>query len=341
MTSDSLDRRTEGRAASIMTPRVMAAAVAFVLMAVLPSAGTLLKVPSVAGLATQVLIYAIAAMSLNLILGYGGMVTFGHAAFFGLGGYTVAILYQHAGNSSAFLGIVPGSDALLAAIPAAMLVGAIAAAMIGGLSLRTSGVPFIMITLAFAQMVFFLFVSLKAYGGDDGLMMRRRDVLPFVNIRDDATFYYVCLVAAAAWLLLMACIVRSRFGFVLSALRQNERRVIAMGIAPYRYRLVAFVIAGAGAGLAGALMANHLRFVSPDMMHWTKSGELMMMVILGGTGTLVGPLLGAAAMVLLETLLAAQTENWQLYLGFILLAVVMLARGGLVALFERRSGARP
>jgi len=204
----------------------------------------------------------------------------------------------------------------------------------------TSGVPFIMITLAFAQMVFFLFISLKAYGGDDGLMMRRRDVLPFFNARDDINYYYFCLGAATCWFVLTACIVRSRFGFVLSGLRQNERRMAAIGIAPYRYRLTAFIIAGAGAGLAGALMANYLRFVSPDMMHWTKSGELMMMVILGGAGTLTGPLLGAAVMVLLETVLAAQTENWQLYLGCILLAIVMLTRGGLAALFNHLPWAR-
>jgi branched-chain amino acid transport system permease protein len=215
------------------------------------------------------------------------------------------------------------------------------AAIIGSLSLRTSGVPFIMITLAFAQMLFFLFVSLKAYGGDDGLMMRRRDVAPFFNARDDTNYYYICLGLAAIWFALTACIVRSRFGFVLSGLRQNERRLVAVGIAPNRYRLVAFVIAGMGAGLAGALMANYLRFVSPDMMHWTKSGELMMMVILGGASTLTGPLLGAAAMVLLETFLAAQTENWQLYLGFILLAIVMLKRGGLAAIFDHLPGAKP
>jgi branched-chain amino acid transport system permease protein len=284
----------------------------------------------------QVLVYAIAAMSLNLVLGYGGMVTFGHAAFFGIGGYAVGILYQNFAERSDFLALVPGTDNLLIALPAALLVGAAAAAVIGSLSLRTSGVPFIMITLAFAQMLFFLFVSLKAYGGDDGLMMRRRDVLPFIDARDDVIYYYICLALAAGWLVLTRCLVRSRFGVVLSGLRQSERRMIAIGIAPYRYRLVAFIIAGAGAALAGALMANYLRFVSPDMMHWTKSGELMMMVILGGAGTFSGPILGAAVMVVLETMLAAQTENWQFYLGIILLAVVMLTRGGLAALLYRR-----
>jgi branched-chain amino acid transport system permease protein len=337
MTSDSLETPVTERMSSILTPRSGAILVGIATLAALPSLVAAFNVPSVVGLATQILIYAIAAMSLNLVLGYGGMVTFGHAAFFGLGGYTVGILYQHFADNSAFLGLVPGSDSLLIAIAAAMLVGAIGAAAIGSLSLRTSGVPFIMITLAFAQMVFFLFVSLRAYGGDDGLMMRRRDVLSFFNARDDTNYYYFCLGAAACWLVLTACIVRSRFGFVLSGLRQNERRMAAVGVAPYRYRLAALTIGGAGAGLAGTLMANYLRFVSPDMMHWTKSGELMMMVILGGAGTLIGPLLGAAVMVLLETLLAAQTENWQLYLGCILLAIVMLTRGGLAALFSRSS----
>jgi len=340
MTSDSLETRAVERMSVIPASRTGLMLVAIAALVALPALVAAFNVPSVVGLATQILIYAIAAMSLNLVLGYGGMVTFGHAAFFGLGGYTVGILYQHFADNSAFLGLVPGSDSLLIAIAAAMLASAIGAAVIGGLSLRTIGVPFIMITLAFAQMMFFLFVSLKAYGGDDGLMMRRRDVLPFFNARDDTNYYYLCLGAAACWFVVTACIVRSRFGFVLSGLRQNERRMVAIGVAPYRYRLAAFIIAGAGAGLAGALMANYLRFVSPDMMHWTKSGELMMMVILGGAGTLIGPLLGAAALVLLETLLAAQTENWQLYLGFILLGIVMLTRGGLSALFSRLPGIR-
>jgi branched-chain amino acid transport system permease protein len=348
MTSDSLElklRQATGRAAgqtpSILTLRGVAAAMMVALLLVLPALVTTFNVPSVVGLGTQVLIYAIAAMSLNLVLGYGGMVTFGHAAFFGLGGYAVGILYQHFSEQSAFLGLASGSDSLAVALAVAMLVSGCVAAIIGSLSLRTSGVPFIMITLAFAQMLFFLFVSLKAYGGDDGLMMRRRDVVTFFNARDDINYYYICLGLAGCWFMLTACIVRSRFGFVLSGLRQNERRMAAIGIAPYRYRLVAFAIAGMGAGLAGALMANYLRFISPDMMHWTKSGELMMMVILGGAGTLTGPLLGAAAMVCLETFLAAQTENWQLYLGFILLAIVMMKRGGLAAIFDRLPGAQP
>jgi branched-chain amino acid transport system permease protein len=338
VTSDSIETRGTGLVSSVLTSRNAAVVLTIVALVLLPTGARVLQMPSVTGLVSQVLIYAIAAVSLNLILGYGGMVTFGHAAFFGIGGYVVGILYQHFAERSDFLGLVPGTDNLLVALPAALLVGAAAAAVIGSLSLRTSGVPFIMITLAFAQMLFFLFVSLKAYGGDDGLMMRRRDVLPFVDARDDIVYYYVCLMLAAGWFVLTMYLVRSRFGAVLSGLRQNERRMVAIGIAPYRYRLVAFIIAGAGAALAGALMANYLRFVSPDMMHWTKSGELMMMVILGGVGSRVGPILGAAALVVLETMLAAQTENWQLYLGIILLAIVMLTQGGLAALLRWENG---
>ncbi|MBR1220413.1 branched-chain amino acid ABC transporter permease [Bradyrhizobium sp. U87765 SZCCT0131] len=338
MTSDSLDNGSARAVPSFVTLRSAVVVVAIAALLALPMAANALNVPSATGLMTQVAIYAIAAMSLNLVLGYGGLVTFGHAAFFGVGGYVVGILYQHFAERSAFLDLVPGTDSLPLALLAAVVVGAAVAALIGSLSLRTSGVPFIMITLAFAQMLFFLFVSLKTYGGDDGLMMRRRDVLPLVDARDDVVYYYICLVLAAAWFVLTACLVRSRFGVVLSGLRQNERRMIAIGVAPYRYRLVAFIIAGGGAALAGALMTNYLRFASPDMMHWTKSGELMMMVILGGAGTLVGPILGAAAMVVLETMLAAQTENWQLYLGIILLAIVMLTRGGLAALVRRIAG---
>ena len=326
--------------AEMLTPRLVLTAVLTIGLLALPFLGATLNASAIVGLGTQILIYAIAAMSLNLILGYGGMVSFGHAAFFGIGGYVVGILYQHFAEGSSFLGLLPGSSAFLVVVPLAMLVSGAAAAIIGAFSLRTGGVQFIMITLAFAQMLFYVFVSLKTYGGDDGLMMRRRDALPFVDTRDDTTFYFLCLVLAALWFALTAVLVRSPFGFVLAGLRQNERRMAAMGVAPYPYKLAAFVIAGMGAGLAGALMANYLRFASPDMMHWAKSGELMMIVILGGVGTLTGPLLGAAALVLLETSLTAATENWQLPLGVTLLAVVLFTQGGLSAILRRVLGER-
>ena len=315
--------------------RVLASLALVAVLTALPFAFKAIGEPALVPLATRVLIYAIAAASLNLALGFGGMVSFGHAAFFGIGGYVVAILYRTAMDDALFLGLVPGTDQLLVTLPAAMLVAGLFALVIGALSLRTSGVQFIMITLAFAQMLFFLFVSLKAYGGDDGMTIRRRNALFSLNTRDDVTFYFICLAVAAAVFLVLWRIAGSRFGMVLAGIRQSERRIAAIGIAPYRYKLAAFVISGMGAGLAGALLANDLRFVSPDMLHWTKSGELMIMVILGGVGTLVGPLIGAAALVVLETVLTGWTEHWQLVLGPVLLVVVLFTRGGLAGLAGR------
>ena len=291
--------------------------------------------PALTGMMTRALIYGIAAASLNLALGYGGMVSFGHAAFFGVGAYSVGILYAHHSSGEPFLGLIPGTDRLILTIPAAMLVSGAMAALIGALSLRTAGVQFIMITLAFAQMLFFLFVSLEAYGGDDGLIIRRANEFMGLNLRDKATMYWLCLAFAAATLFLLHRIVNSRFGLAIAGLRQSERRMQAIGLHPWRYRLAAFTLSGMGAGLAGALMANYLRFASPDMLHWTKSGELMIMVILGGVGTLIGPFLGAFAFIALESSLAARTEHWPLALGLILLLVVLWTRGGLRALLLR------
>jgi branched-chain amino acid transport system permease protein len=290
--------------------------------------------PSLIGLATRIAIYAIAAASLNLILGYGGMVSFGHAAYFGIGGYVVGILYQHFVDGDPFLGFIPGTNQLLITIPAAIVISGLFALVLGALSLRTSGVPFIMITLAFAQMLFFLFVSLKAYGGDDGLIVRRRNVLFDLNMADDTTFYYLTIALAVIYFIGFARLVRSPFGMLLGGIRQNERRMAAIGVSTYRYKLTAFVIAGMGAGLAGALMANYSKFVSPDMLHWTKSGDLMIMIILGGTGTLLGPALGAVALIGLETFLTSWTEHWKFILGPILIVIVLFSSGGLMSLFS-------
>jgi len=304
----------------------------------LPFVAEALGTPAATTLVTSMLIYGIAAASLNLALGYGGLVSFGHAAFLGLGGYVVGILYQHFVSEAPVFGWFAGTNRLVITVPAAMLVCGLVAACIGALSLRTSGVQFIMITLAFAQMLFFLFVSLKAYGGDDGLIVRRRNVLPGIDTRDDTTFYFVCLAIAAGCWWLMQRFARSRFGLVLAGVRQSERRMAALGFTPYAYKLVGFIVSGMGTGLAGALLANHLRFVSPDMLHWTKSGELMVMVVLGGVGTLSGPWLGAAALVALETTFAAWSENWQIFLGLVLLVVVLLTRGGLDRLLRLMRG---
>ncbi|WP_425286813.1 branched-chain amino acid ABC transporter permease [Nitratireductor soli] len=297
--------------------------------------------PALTSMAARILIYGIAAASLNIVLGYGGMVSFGHAAFFGVGGYVVGILYAHHASGDPLFGFIPGSNQLLVTLPAAILVSGLAALVIGALSLRTSGVQFIMITLAFAQMLFFLFVSLKTYGGDDGLIIRRANEAPWLNMRDKQTVYYVCLAIAVAFFALLWRFVNSRFANVLMGLRQSERRMAAIGLPAYRYKLAAFVISGMGAGLAGALMANFLRFASPDMLHWTKSGELMVMVILGGVGTLFGPLAGAAVYIILESVLASWTEYWQLGVGIILLFVVLYTHGGVQALALRLAGRRP
>jgi branched-chain amino acid transport system permease protein len=306
-----------------------------ILAAAIPFIAPLLGSPATISLATRIAIYAIAASSLNLILGHGGLVSFGHAAYYGLGAYAVGILYAHWSLDEPFLGVIPGSNQLIVTLPAAILVGGIGAAIIGALSLRTAGVQFIMITLAFAQMLFFLFVSLKTYGGDDGLSIRRANEFPGLNLRDPATLYWLCLGFLAAWLFILDRITRSRFGRILAGVRQGERRMAAIGVNTYPYKLAAFTIAGMGAALAGALMANYARFVSPDMMHWTKSGELMVMVILGGLGTLAGPVLGAAALVGLEYTLSGITEHWQFILGPILVVIVLFARGGLMGALGR------
>lgn len=321
------------------SPRLWATlAVVLGLLCALPLIANAVGNPALVTLATRILIYSIAAASLNLVLGYGGLVSFGHAAFFGIGGYVVAILFHHQRFNEPLFGMMLGTDQFLVTAVAAILISGLAALVIGALALRTSGVQFIMITLAFAQMLFFFFVALKKYGGDDGLTMRRRNALFDLNMRDDATFYAITLTFAVLFLILIWRIAGSRFGMVLGGIRQNERRMMAIGIAPYRYKLAAFVISGMGAGLAGALQANYARFVSPDMLHWTKSGELMMMVILGGAGTLFGPFYGAAALILLETVLAAWTERWMVILGPILILIILFFRGGIAGLVAKLSG---
>jgi branched-chain amino acid transport system permease protein len=299
------------------------------LLLALPAIAQTFGQPVWISLGTRVVIYALAAVSLDLILGFGGMASFGHAAYFGLGGYTVGILYAHGVSGEPFLGFIPGTELAAIAWPVAILVAGVAALLLGALSLRTSGVHFIMITLAFAQMLYFFFVSLKTYGGDDGIIMRRRNAIAGLNTRDQMTFYYVCLACLAVFLLLGWRLINSRFGRVIEGIRQNERRMAALGANCYRYKLVAFVIAGAAAGLAGALLANQTRFINPDAMHWTKSGELMIMVILGGGGTLFGPVLGAALLLGLETVLLTMTEHWMFVLGPILVLIVLFARRGL------------
>ena len=270
-------------------------------------------------LATRILIFALAATSLNLILGFGGMVSFGHAAFLGVGAYTVVILSQ--------MGLV---DAWVV-WPTAMGVAGLFAFLIGAVSLRTQGVYFIMITLAFAQMMYYLVVSFKAYGGDDGMSLPARSRIGFLDLSNDTHFYYATLLACVAVLVLIARVLNARFGHVLQAIRENEVRMQSLGYAVFRYKLCAFVMSGALAGLAGALLANQSGFVSPAMMQWSQSGMLMMMVILGGVGHLYGGVWGAIVFLLLEETLSHFTIHWQLGLGALLLMVVLLLPNGLTS----------
>jgi branched-chain amino acid transport system permease protein len=299
-----------------------------VLLALLPTLFNALDEGFYVSVASRILIFALAATSLNLILGFGGMVSFGHAAFVGMGAYTVGILMQ-GGVASAWI-----------AWPAAFVVGGLFAFVIGLVSLRTQGVYFIMITLAFAQMLFYLMVSLKTYGGEDGLSLASRSRLGLgLDLSSDAQFYYVVLALVALAFVGVARLLNARFGHVLQGIRENETRMAALGFAVFRYKLVAFTLAGAIGGLAGALLANQASFVSPALLQWSQSGMLMVMVILGGVGYLYGGLVGAAVFLLLEEVLVAYTIHWQFGLGAVLLAVVLLAPNGLMSLLRRRAAA--
>ncbi|HEU5273673.1 MAG TPA: branched-chain amino acid ABC transporter permease [Xanthobacteraceae bacterium] len=268
-------------------------------------------------ISTRIVIMAIAAVSLNLILGYGGMVSFGHAAYLGIGGYAVGILAQ----SGIYSGFVQW--------PVAILASAAFALVIGILSLRTRGVYFIMITLAFAQMIYYVATGLDDYGGDDGLTIYRRSQFGLLDLSNKVVFYYLCLALLAATVFVIWRLVNSRFGLVIQGARSNDRRMQALGFPTYRYRVVAFVIAGTICGLAGALLANHTDFISPAAMHWTQSGDLIVMVILGGIRSLFGPVFGAIALLVLEEVLSEITEYWQIILGPLFLLVVLYARRGI------------
>ena len=273
---------------------------------------------------TRIVIYALAATSLNLIMGYGGMMSFGHAAYLGIGGYAVGIL-AHEGIGSGFI-----------QWPVALLASALFALVIGALSLRTRGVYFIMITLAFAQMAYYIASGLDRYGGDDGLTIyRRSDFGGLIDLSSRVQFYYLCVGCLFGGIYLIWRIVNSRFGLVVQGLRSNERRMQAIGFPVNRYRLVCFVISGTICGLAGALLANNTDFVSPASMYWTRSGDLMVMVVLGGMGSLFGPMIGAIVFLVLEEFLSQVTEYWAMIMGPLLLLVVLFGRGGIDGLLGR------
>ncbi len=267
---------------------------------------------------TRIVILALAAVSLNLILGYGGMMSFGHAAYLGIGGYAVGML-AHEGIYNGFI-----------QWPVALGASALFALVIGALSLRTRGVYFIMITLAFAQMAYYVISGIARYGGDDGLTIYKDSQFGgIINLGDHVTFYYVCLALLFAAIFIIWRLVNSRFGLVIQGARSNEARMRAIGFPPYRYKLTCFVIAGTLCGLSGALLANNSDFVSPSMMYWTRSGDLIIMVVLGGMASPFGAVFGAVALLVLEEALSGITEYWQIILGPLLLLVVLFARGGI------------
>lgn len=307
-----------------MRPTLLLTLFALALLIAVPWIAPIFDLDFYVSLVRRILIYALAATSLNLILGYGGMVALGHAAFFGAGAYAVAIL---------------GASGITAAVivwPAAMALAGVLALIVGAISLRTRGVYFIMITLAFAQMVYYVFISLRQYGGEDGLNLTGYSTLPGLDLANDTTFYYVTLAIFVIVMALFNRTVDARFGTALQGIRENESRMESMGYPVYRLKLVAFALSGAVAGLAGALLANHNLFVSPTLMHWTQSANLLIMVLVGGIGLRYGGVAGAVVMLLLEEFLRQWTEYWHMPLGVLLLLVVLFAPRGLVGLLSKR-----
>jgi branched-chain amino acid transport system permease protein len=304
-----------------MRARTLVLAGCVLLLLAVPLLATLAGQTYYIDLARRVMIFAIAAVSLNLILGYGGLVSFGHAAYLGVGGYSVGIL--------AFYGVHNGWLQWALAILASALV----ALVIGAISVRTRGIYFIMITLAFTQMLYYLGISVEEYGGDDGMRLKVKSQFSgLVDLADPVAFYYLTLALLLACMYCVHRLVNSRFGLALRAAKSNEARSRAIGFSPYPYQLAAFVIAGAMCGLAGALLANHTAYIAPAFMDWTRSGEIMFMVILGGMATAPGPALGAFALLVVEDLLAGWTQHWQVILGPLLVLSVLFFKRGLAGL---------
>lgn len=294
-------------------------------------------------LLSRAIIYSLAGVGLNLALGAGGMVSLGHAAFFGIGAYVAGIAAHHAFDESVFSSwpvALGGSDQMLLIWLVAMAISALIALLIGAISLRTSGVYFIMITLAFAQMIYYFSVSWPAYGGEDGLSIYTRNQLPLVDTGNTVVFFITCLFVLVVVLLISAKITSSKFGTALEVARMNETRLATAGIHPYPIKLSAFVISAMITALAGALFADLNRFVSPSMLSWHTSGEMIVFVLLGGVGRLYGPVIGAFIFVLLEAWLGGITQHWQLFLGLVLLIVVLFANGGVMGLLcgEKKHG---
>ncbi len=295
----------------------------FLVLALAPLAASFGAETYLLGLFTRVMIYGIAALALDFICGYGGLVSFGHAAFVGIGAYTAGIFGAH------------GITDMAITLPVALLVSALFAWLTGTVCLRTKSVYFIMITLAFGQMIYFVAGSLSPYGGDDGLTLKLRSTLfGFPILQYDRALYYAVLAFLLVSYLLLRGIVASRFGRVFRGARDNPTRMATIGYDVFRYQRIAYVIAGSLGGLSGFLLANATEFVSPSFMSWQRSGELIIMVLFGGIGTLHGAIVGAAAFLLLEDMLGGITENWKLIFGPMLVLIVLFARGGLLGLAQ-------
>jgi branched-chain amino acid transport system permease protein len=333
---------------NLLRPRALLAVGLVVGLAFLPLIANLVDNPFLIRVGMRIMILAIAALSLNIILGYGGMVSLGHAAFIGIGAYVVAILNWHASNDEPLLSlsllswpiVIDGSANAAVVAPIAIAVSAAGALVIGLISLRTSGLYFIMITLAFAQMLYYLAIAFQKYGGEDGTQLLEPIRLGAVGLNNRLLLYYIVFTALLIVLLLVDRLVASRFGRVLQGCRQNERRLEAIGYRTFHYKLVAFVFAGAIAGAAGVLLAASQQFVSPADLTWSRSGELVIMLVLGGVGTLFGPVFGAALYVVLELVLGSWTTHWQIIFGPVFIFFVLFVRGGIARLIDLPFGWR-
>ena len=318
--------------------RVLVAGAVIAFFALVPVVAAIFSQPFYVTLVSRIMIFALAATGLNLALGYGGMVSFGHALYIGVGAYAVGILSFHGvTNGWAHLALALGTGGMLA-----MLIGIVC--------LRSSGVAFIMITLAFAQMLFFLAVSLRTFGGDDGMPLDVRSDFGLVDLRNNIVLYYVIFVILVATLYAFWRLVHSKFGMALRGCRMNERRMSAIGFATMRYKLTAYVISALVCVLAGMLLANLTKFVSPSYMQWTVSGELIVIVVLGGMATLLGPVIGAAVWLMLEELLSSAklglpggfdtflSTHWLGLMGCFVLLVTLALKQGLYGYLVGREG---
>ena len=294
-----------------------------------PIIATLIDEPYYMNLFARLMIWAIAAISLNLILGYGGLISFGHALYLGIGAYAVGICSYYDINN------------IFIQVPIALGVATIISFVFGGISLRTRGVYFIMITMALTQMIYYLSISIEEYGSDDGLIIYVRSEFGtnIINLDNPFHRYYLIFLVMVGCLYLTYRLIHSRFGYVIRGAKSNELRMEVIGHSTFRYRLVCFMIAGVMCTLAGVLSANVEKFVSPDVMHWTRSGELIFMVVLGGMASILGPLTGAMVFWLISEILARFTEHWHIIFGPFLILVVLLSPRGIDGMLgERGSG---